>query len=168
MIKLVSVLNQEEIGRSESFPMSRFWTIFSTQSISLLGSQIVQFSLVWWLTKMSGSASVLAVASIMVLIPQVFISPIAGAYVDRWNRRWIMIATDGLIAFMVIILALLYAFGLIQVWHIYTLMFLRAIGGAFHFPAMQASTTLMVRKENLSRVAGLDRKSTRLNSSHTT
>jgi len=135
--------------------MTRFWAIFSTQSISLLGSQIVQFSLVWWLTKISGSASVLAIASIMALLPQVFISPIAGAYVDKWNRRLIMIAADGLIAFMVIILALLYAFGLVQIWHIYALMFLRAVGGAFHFPAMQASTTLMVRKENLARVAGL-------------
>lgn len=135
--------------------MTRFWAIFSTQSISLLGSQIVQFSLVWWLTKISGSASVLAIASIMALLPQVFISPIAGAYVDRWNRRLIMIAADSLIAIMVVIMALLSTFGLIQIWHIYALMFLRAVGGAFHFPAMQASTTLMVKKDNLARVAGL-------------
>ena len=145
-----------EVATPEVFPMSRFWAIFSTQSISLLGSQIVQFSLVWWLTKMSGSASVLAVASIMALLPQVFISPIAGAYVDRWNRRRIMIAADTLIALMVLVIAALYAFGVVQVWHVYALMFLRAVGGAFHNPAMQASTTLMVQKENLSRIAGLN------------
>jgi MFS transporter, DHA3 family, macrolide efflux protein len=150
-----SGLIQGEVISPDNFPMTKFWAIFSTQSISLLGSQIVQFSLVWWLTKISGSASVLAVASIMALLPQVFISPIAGAYVDRWNRRLIMIAADGLIAFMVIILALLYAFDLVQIWHIYALMFLRAVGGAFHFPAMQASTTFMVKKDNLARVAGL-------------
>lgn len=148
-------MSQPDAINAENFPMTRFWAIFSTQSISLLGSQIVQFSLVWWLTKTSGSASVLAIASIMALLPQVFISPIAGAYVDRWNRRLTMIAADSLIAIMVIIMALLSTFGLIQVWHIYTLMFLRAVGGAFHFPAMQASTTLMVKKDNFARVAGL-------------
>jgi MFS transporter, DHA3 family, macrolide efflux protein len=148
-------MNQQKVDNHEFFPMSRFWAIFSTQSISLLGSQIVQFSLVWWLTKSSSSASVLAVASIMTLLPQVIVSPIAGAYVDRWNRRLIMIVADSLIAFMVIIIALLYAFGLIQVWHVYTLILLRAVGGAFHFPAMQASTSLMVKKDDLSRIAGL-------------
>ena len=136
--------------------MSMFWVVFSTQSISLLGSQIVQFSLVWWLTKASGSASVLAVASIMALLPQVFISPIAGALVDRWNRRLIMIATDSLVAMMVVILAILYALGLVQIWHIYALMFFRSIGSAFQFPAMQASISLMVKKESLSRVAGIN------------
>ncbi len=146
-----------DVGASpEVFPASRFWAIFTTQSISLLGSQIVQFSLVWWLTKTSGSASILALASIMALLPQVFLSPIAGAYVDRLNRRLIMIAADTLIALMVLVIAALYAFGVIQVWHIYALMFLRAVGGAFHNPAMQASTTLMVKKENLSRIAGLN------------
>jgi len=149
-------LKYEEVENSESFPMSMFWVVFSTQSISLLGSQIVQFSLVWWLTKASGSASVLAVASIMALLPQVFISPIAGALVDRWNRRLIMIATDSLVAMMVVILAILYALGLVQIWHIYALMFFRSIGSAFQFPAMQASISLMVKKESLSRVAGIN------------
>ena len=146
---------QEEVENLKQFPMSRFWTVFSTQSISLLGSQIVQFSLVWWLTETSGSASVLAVASIMALLPQVFFSPVAGALVDRWNRRLIMIVTDTVIALMVVILAILYALSIVQVWHIYALMFIRGVGSAFQFPAMQASTTLMVKKEHLSRVAGL-------------
>ncbi len=144
-----------EVSYDGSFPMSRFWAVFSTQSISLLGSQIVQFSLVWWLTESSGSASVLAFASIMALLPQVFFSPVAGALVDRWNRRLIMMATDTVITMMVVILAALYALGLVQVWHIYALMFIRGVGGAFQFPAMQASTTLMVERENLARVAGL-------------
>lgn len=145
-----------KVNGSTSFPMSRFWAVFSTQSISLLGSQIVQFSLVWWLTQSSGSASVLAFASIMVLLPQVVFSPIAGALVDRWNRRIVMMATDTVIASMVVVLAALYALGIVQVWHIYALMFIRGVGGAFQFPAMQASTTLMVDKKHLARVAGLN------------
>lgn len=76
--------------------MTRFFTIFTGQAFSLFGSRLVQFSIVWWLTKESGSASVLAFASIMALLPQVLIGPFAGAFVDRWNRRVVMIVADGL------------------------------------------------------------------------
>jgi len=137
-------------------PLSRFFIIFAGQSFSLFGSQIVQFALVWWLTKTSGSASVLAFASIMAILPQVFLGPFAGALVDRWNRRLVMIVADGLIALAVVVLAVLYALNAVQIWHIYALTLARAVGGAFHWPAMLASTTMMVPKNHLSRVAGLN------------
>jgi DHA3 family macrolide efflux protein-like MFS transporter len=136
--------------------MKAFWVVFSGQSFSLLGSSIVQFTLVWWLTTSTGSASVLATATAMAILPQVFISPFAGALIDRWDRRKVMIVADALTALAVVILALLFSSGLVQFWHIYALMFLRAACAAFQWPAMQASTSLMVPKEHLSRVAGLN------------
>ncbi len=122
----------------------------------MLGSHLVQFPLVWWLTETTGSATALAVATMMALLPQVFFSPIAGALVDRWNRRKVMMVADGVIALVVVVLAVLYALDAVQVWHIYLLMLIRAAGGAFHWPAMQASTTLMVPEKHLSRVVGLN------------
>jgi len=136
--------------------MRPFFTIWTGQAFSLLGSALVQFALVWWLTKATGSATVLALASMMAMLPQVFIGPIAGALVDRWNRRVVMMVADGVIALAVVVLAVLYAFDRVQTWHIYVLMFIRAAGGAFHWPAMQASTSLMVPEKHLSRVAGLN------------
>ena len=133
-----------------------FFIIFSGQSLSLIGSNLVQFALVWWLTSTSGSAVVLAFASIVALLPQVFIGPFAGAYVDRWNRRLVMIVADAFIAAVTFILILLYVFNLVQIWHIYMLMFFRSLASAFHWAAMQASTSLMVPEEQLSRVAGLN------------
>lgn len=137
-------------------PLTKFFIIFAGQSFSLLGSQLVQFSLVWWLTKIFGSASVLAFASIMAILPQVFLAPFAGTLVDRLNRRKVMVVADVFIALAVIVLGVLYAQDAVQVWHIYVLMFIRSVGGAFHWPAMQASTTLMVPGKHLSRVAGLN------------
>ena len=67
--------------------MPPFFTIWGGQAISLLGSQLVQFALIWWLTETSGSATVLATATLVALLPQVFLAPLAGALVDRWNRR---------------------------------------------------------------------------------
>jgi DHA3 family macrolide efflux protein-like MFS transporter len=133
-----------------------FFTIWTGQAVSLLGSQLVQFALVWWLTQTTGSATVLAIATMMAVLPQVFLSPIAGALIDRWNRRLVMMIADGVIALALVVLAVLYALDAVQVWHIYLLMLIRAAGGAFHWPAMQASTTLMVPQKHLSRIAGLN------------
>ena len=54
------------------------------------------------------------------------------------------------------VLALLFATGLIQPWHVFIILFVRSLGGMFHYPAMQASTSLMVPKEHLARIAGLE------------
>lgn len=136
--------------------MTPFFVIWTGQVFSLLGSQLVQFALVWHLTRTTGSATVLAFAMMMAILPQVLISPLAGALVDRWNRRVVMIVADGSIALVTLLLAVLFATGAAQIWHIYAVMFIRATGGAFHWPAMQASTTLMVPEKHLSRIAGLN------------
>ncbi len=133
-----------------------FFTIWSGQAFSLLGSRVVQFALVWWLTELTGSATVLATATMVALIPEVLLSPIAGAYVDRWNRRVVMIVADGMIALASVWLAYLFWADAIQVWHVYVIMVVRAVGGCFHWPAMQASTSLMVPKRHLTRVTGLN------------
>lgn len=133
-----------------------FFTIWTGQAFSLLGSQLVQFALIWYLTVKTGSATVLATVSMMALLPGVFLSPFIGPLIDRWSRRRIMLIADASIAFATLILALLFAFDLIQVWHIYVIMFLRSIGGNFHRPAMTASTSLMVPKEHLTRVQGVN------------
>lgn len=133
-----------------------FFTLWSGQAVSLLGSQLVQFALVWWLTQTTGSATVLAIATLVALLPQVFIGPLAGVLVDRLSRRKVMIIADTLIAGLTLALGILFWLDAAQVWHVYLLMFLRAILGGFHWPAMQASTSLMVPKEHLSRVQGLN------------
>lgn len=133
----------------------RFFTIFGGQALSLFGSSLVQFALVWYLTQQTGSATILATATLVAMLPQVVLGPFTGALIDRWNRRVVMIIADGMIALATLVLAGLFLFDLIEVWHIYAILLARSVGGAFHWPAMQASTSLMVPKEQLSRVAGL-------------
>jgi DHA3 family macrolide efflux protein-like MFS transporter len=135
---------------------AHFFTIWSAQAISLLGSQLVSFAVIWWLTQTTGSATVLATASIVGLLPQVVLGPFTGTLVDRWNRRLILMLADGLIALATLLLAVLFASGVVQIWHVYTLLFIRSVCGGFHWPAMQASTSLMVPKEQLSRIQGLN------------
>src|SRR5512134_589116 len=143
---------------------ARFFTIWTGQAFSLFGSQLVQFALVWWLAQKSGSATVLAIATLVGMLPQIVLGPFAGALVDRWNRRLIMIIADATIALVSLLLAYLFAAGLVQIWHIYAVMAIRALGGAFHYPAMSASTPLMVPGEQLTRVNGLNQALQGINS----
>ncbi len=134
-----------------------FFTIWGGQALSLVGSQVGGFALVWWLTKESGgSATVLAGMTLIALLPQVLLGPFVGALVDRWNRRRVMIIADSLIALFSAGLAVLAWLDILQIWHVYVIMFVRALGGTFHFAAMQASTSLMVPRSQLARVSGMN------------
>ncbi len=133
-----------------------FFTIYSGQVLSWVGSQVAMFALIWWLTDKTGSATVLATASLVSMLPQIVLGPIAGVYVDRWNRRLTMIIADGSIALVSLGLAYLFWSGRAEIWHIYVVMIARALGGIFHWPAMQSSTSLMVPKKHLARVSGLN------------
>jgi len=141
-------------ARSES--LRPFFIIWSGQAVSLFGSALVQFALIWWLTDTTGSATVLAGATIAGMLPQIFLSPIAGTLVDRWDRRQVMMIADSLIALATLVLAALFALDVVEVWHVFLLMFVRSTGGAFHWPAMQASTTLMVPQKHYARIAGMN------------
>ncbi len=134
--------------------LRRFAPLWIGQAFSMLGSGLVQFALVWYLTAQTGSTAVLATATIAALLPQVLLGPFAGALVDRWNRKIVMMVSDSVTALATLALVVLFMFGKAQIWHIYAAMFVRSLGGAFQWPAMQASTTLMVPKKHLSRLAG--------------
>ena len=144
------------VDERQAQSMRPFLIVWLGQACSLLGSQLVQFALVWWLTKTTGSATMLALASLAALLPQILIGPFAGALVDRWSRRTIMIVADTAIALATLVLAALFWLNVAAVWSIYVLLLIRATGAAFHWPAMQASTTLMVPEKHLARVAGLN------------
>jgi DHA3 family macrolide efflux protein-like MFS transporter len=133
-----------------------FFTLWAGQALSLVGSQVGSFALVWWLTQASGSATVLATASLVAMLPQVLLGPMIGALIDRWDRRRVMVVADAAIALFSAGLAYLLWVGRLQIWHVYAIMFARSLGGAFHWPAMQASTSLMVPKEQLARVGGMN------------
>jgi len=136
--------------------ISQFFILWSGQAVSLLGSQLVQFALIWWLTQETKSATILAMASMVGLLPQVVLGPFIGALVDRWNRRQIMLVADSVVALASLVLAILFVSGNVLIWQVFLIMFIRSIGGGFHGPAMVASTSLMVPSELLTRIQGLN------------
>lgn len=141
--------------RKPSWKVS-FFAFWSAQAVSMFGSGLASFAVVWWMTKTTGSATVLATASLAGLLPGVLLGPFAGALVDRWDRRKIMLAADAISALMAAVMVGLFWSGWIQIWHLFLLIAIRSVAGAFQFPAMSSSTALMVPKEQLARIAGMN------------
>lgn len=136
-----------------------FFALWITQALSLIGSALVQFALIWWLTDTIGLGTTLTTASLVGMLPLVVLSPVAGVVADRFNRRRVMLVADTVVALVTLALAIFFASGASAEWlqyGVYVALFFRGAGSAFHFPAMQASTTLMVPQEHLARIGGLN------------
>ena len=133
-----------------------FAIIWTGQFLSILTSSIVNFAIVLWLSLETGSAEVLACATMAALLPQSVLGLFTGIFIDRWKRKRVMIMADSFIAFCTLILAVLFYFDLAKISHIYVLLALRSVGSAFHMPAMQASVPLLAPKSELMRIAGIN------------
>lgn len=134
----------------------RYWTIFLGQALSLIGSAMMQFVLLWWITDTTGDLSALAMGGMAALLPQALLAPIGGVLADRYSRRLIMIFADMISALSMAVLLGLFLTGAIQLWHIYTAMFVRSAMQAFQGPAAAASVGKLVPSGFLPRAAGLN------------
>lgn len=134
----------------------RYWLIYCGQASSLIGSALTQFVLLWWITDTTNDLSALAIAGMVGLLPQALLGPIGGAIADRYNRRAIMIGADAISALCMVVLIVLFLTNSVQLWHIYSMMFIRSAMQAFQQPAAAASTAMLVPKSFLPRAAGLD------------
>ena len=133
-----------------------FAIIWTGQFFSILTSSIVNFAIVLWLSFETKSAEVLALATIMAMLPQSVLGLFTGIFVDRWKRKRVMILADSFIAFCTLILAVLFYLDIAKIGHVYLLLALRSAGSAFHMPAMQASVPLLAPKSELIRIAGIN------------
>lgn len=134
----------------------RFWTIFTGQALSLTGSTLTQFVLLWWITDTTGSVSALAIAGMSALLPQALLSPLGGVLADRYSRRLLMIAADAVSALCMMLLITLFITERIELWHAWLMMGVRSAMQAFQTPSAAASTYMLVPEHFLLRAAGLN------------
>ena len=132
-----------------------FLLIWFGQTISLTGSGLTGFALGVWVFLRTGSVTQFALISLFTSLPGIVFSPIAGALVDRWDRRWAMILSDSGAGLCTLSVALLLLAGRLEVWQIYIAMAASSTFSAFQWPAYSAATTLLVPKEHYGRASGL-------------
>lgn len=130
-----------------------FW---SGQLISLLGSSISQFVIIWWITLETESTLYLSLASVLGLAPIVILGPIAGVLADRWNRKLLILAADLFQALTTLVLISLFWFDAAAIWQVLALLAMKGVFQAFHMPSVFAIIPAMVPKEKLSRMNGVN------------
>lgn len=132
-----------------------FLTIYTGQAFSLLGSAAVQFAVIWWLTAYTESAITLTLATIVSILPNMLLGPFAGVWIDRYNRRTVMIAADSLVALSSVALGIAFwIYSAPPIWFVFAILFVRGIGNTFHSPAMQAAIPMFVPSEMLTKAGG--------------
>ncbi|WP_326931727.1 MFS transporter [Enterococcus avium] len=125
------------------------------QFLSRITSMIVQYSIIWYLTKITGSATVLSFATLLGMIPMVVLSPFVGPVVDRRNKKFLLIITDIVVALFALILSIT---GTISpefpLWLVFVSLFVRAVAQTFQMPIIQSILPTMVPEEELTKVNG--------------
>lgn len=134
----------------------RAFTIFwAGQVISLMGSAMTWFAFTLWVWQKTGQASSLAAVSFLAFLPSILFMPVAGAFVDRWERKRTLLFSDMAGATATLIVLVLYATDALVLWHIYILSLLTGFFTAFQYPAYMATITTLVPKEDYARAQGM-------------
>ncbi|MBN1859250.1 MFS transporter [Candidatus Bipolaricaulota bacterium] len=131
--------------------MSGFTVVWIGQLVSMAGSGMTQFALMIWAWQITGHATALALVGFFGFLPRILLSPIAGALVDRWNRKLVMMLSDLAAGLATVALFVLYQMSALEMWHIYAAAAFSGAFGSFQFPAYSASISLMVEKKQLTR-----------------
>lgn len=126
------------------------------QTLSLFGSSLVQYAMMWRLTLDTQSGFVMTGYIIAGFLPAFVLSPFAGVWADRYNRKKIIAIADAFIAVVSIITAVLLSFNFSEVFLFFTAAALRSLGNAVHQPAVGAFLPRIVPKEQLTRVNGIN------------
>lgn len=135
--------------------MHVFFAIWLGQLVSIVGSGMSSFALGVWVYLRAGSTTRFTLIYLFAMLPGVLISPLAGALVDRWDRRRVLILSDlGAGASTIAIALLLYA-GHLQIWQVYVASAVKSVCSAFQWPAYSAAITLLVPRGQLGRANGM-------------
>lgn len=134
---------------------SAFTVIWAGQFVSYIGTGMTRFATTVWAYEITGQASALALVGFFSFAPVIIMSPLAGALVDRWNRKLVMALSDLGAGLATIVLAALYLTGNLQVWHLAVAGAFAGIFESFQFPAFSASISLMLKKEQYGRANGM-------------
>ncbi len=135
--------------------MRAFVIIWIGQVISLLGTAMTNFGLTIWAYEETGQATALALIGFCFVTPLVVLSPVAGAIVDRSNRRLMMMISDLAAGLTTIVQLLLFVTGSLEIWHLYITAAIAGTFQTFQWPAFSAAMTLMLPKEQYGRANGL-------------
>ena len=135
--------------------LKNFLILWSSQTVSSLGTAMTEFALIIWVYGKEGSASSVTLLTICIFLPTILFRFIAGTVVDNWDKKRIMLIADFVAACGTLLIFILYSASALQTWHLYVINILLSFMNAFQCPASYVATSLLVPKEQYTRVSGL-------------
>ena len=136
-------------------PLRNFWVLWLGQSVSLLGSSMTEFAITIWAYQKTGSALVLSISGLLIMVPKMLVGVLAGPLVDRANKKTLMICADIGAGLCTLVMFLLLRHNALEIWHIYILNVVNSILGSFQAPASNVAVSAIVPKEHYVKVSGL-------------
>lgn len=141
----------KQLNRKNS--ISRF---LAAQTISLFGSSIVQYAIVWYITLSTSSGKMLTISTLCGFLPQIVISLFAGVWIDRYDRKKMIMLSDAVIAAATLVLAIIFIAGHKNIWLLFAVLVIRSAGTGIQTPAVNSVIPQIVPKEGLMRINGIN------------
>ncbi len=146
----------QSVGGTSLFRNRNFLLVWGGQTISVFGSQMGYIALFWWVYDTTGSAAALASVAIATAITRFLAGPIAGTFIDRVDRRKVMLCANVVNGLAMSAAGIGVFSGYMQVWHVYILGVISAGATLVHRSALLASIPTLVSKEQLTRANSLN------------
>ena len=142
--------------------LREFLLLWSSQSISALGSSMTSYALLIWVYQQKASVMSVALLAVCSYLPSIIFSFFLVLFVDRWDKKKIMLICDTIAAIGTLILLILMIFGKLSIWHIYIINMVTSLMNSFQGPAFNVAVSEIVNKENYHRISGLKSMSSSL------
>ncbi|HKL56846.1 MAG TPA: MFS transporter [Sphaerochaeta sp.] len=127
-----------------------------SQNLSLFGSSVVGFSIIWYITLETSSGIWLMYATLANMVPHLFISLYSGVWADRYRKKYLIMLSDGFIALVTLTLFVLFRMGFQQLWLLLLVSVIRSLGSGVQGPAVSAILPQLVSSEHLTRIQGIN------------
>lgn len=126
-----------------------------SQFMTGITSMIVQYAIIWYLTQESGSATILSYATLLAMLPMVLLSPFVGTFVDRWNKKALLIVPDLIAAAFAIILSVVGTLNsTFPLWLVFVSLLVRSMAQAFQMPTIQSILPTIVPSTEITKING--------------
>jgi len=154
MVKNIGTLHQESGNYEEWQKKTAFF--LSSQGISLFGSMLVQYAIIWYVTLSTKSGAMLTISTLAAFLPQIVISLFAGVWADRYPRKFLIISADALTAVSTLILAVFFLLGYREFWLIFLISGIRSVGAGIQTPAVNALLPQIVPTDRLVKINSIN------------
>lgn len=149
-------INENEINRNEVNWKSSVTRFLTAQTISLLGSSLVQYAIIWYITLSTSSGKMLTVSTLCGFLPQIIISLFAGVWIDRYDRKKMIMISDSVIAAATLLLAIAFLTGNGSYVYLFVVLAVRSAGTGIQTPAVNAIIPQIVPRERLMKINGIN------------